>query len=340
MYVMWIPDYPDSFMALRNDENNLDPLFSRRITSSPGIHASNSEANNSIHEPNVVVILKHNKTSSLAPPNVAAATVKRTKRSVKDHDGKLTTFLLIMISTLPESFVARKAIRNTWYRELNDSEDVIVRFVVGTKEAPEDTVAKLQMENMAHEDLVIMEDVKDYYITPTNKTLSMMVWAYNNVNFKYFMKMDQITFVHVKNMVSVLKQRPTTKGLYYGRMQFKKRVNRKNSEYKDTTWDLAETYVPFALGGGYILSSDLVGIIARKRHYLAFHPNEDTAVASWIVAYHYERKDDNLWCVTSLDKHKKLVGECEDYIIAQMCYEVSEKDLQYWFTLLLENSKA
>ena len=136
-----------------------------------------------------------------------------------------------MVSTLPESFVARESIKDTWYHGFNDSEDVIVRFAVGTKGTEEDVAAHLQKENEAHKDLAFIENIQDYYITPTNKTLAMIVWAHNNVDFKNFMKMDPITFVHVNNMVSVLRQRPTTKGLYYGRMQYKKKPNQKSSEY-------------------------------------------------------------------------------------------------------------
>jgi len=249
-------------------------------------------------------------------------------------NSKLSTFLLIMVSSQPGSFVARETIRDTWYSGFKDGEDVVMRFVVGTKGTKKDIVDRLHEENKKCKDLVIMNFIKDNWITPTNKTLSMILWAHDNVDFTYFMKSDQTTFVHVKNMITELKRRQTTKGLYYGKMQFKKKPIRTGSEWQDKNWDLANTYLPFALGAGYILSSDLIAILAHKGSYLAYHPNEDTAIASWLVAYRYERRDDNLWCNTKLNDKQELEGKCEDFTIAQFCYGIKEEDLRKWFTRL------
>lgn len=276
--------------------------------------------NNSV----IVKIKMSHSTSTVAQQTVST---KRTQGSVRPK-----TFLLIMVSLQPASFVARDTIRNTWYRGFRDSEDVIMRFVVGTKEVKQDVMGRLQNESDTHKDLVIMENVKEYHKTSTNKTLSMMVWAHNNVDFKYLMKSELATFIHVRNMVNVLRQRPTTKGLYYGKMQYKVSPIRKESERQDKTWDLAATYLPYALGRGYILSSDLVRLMVLRRNYLAYHPNEDTAVASWIVAYHYERRDDELFCVTPLSKNNQLEGKCKSNIIAQICDGIKEEDLEKWFT--------
>lgn len=320
-YLLLLTDDKNAQLDLKYQDT--ESFFSRRITSS----RNNSETTGQN-------ATKRNQTSLVTPSvSVGTSTVRRTL----EEDVKLTTFLLIMVSTLPESFVARESIRDTWYNGFNDSEDVIVRFAMGTNGTGEDVVARLHKENEAHNDLVIMEDIQDYYITPTSKTLSMIVWAHDHVDFQYFMKMDPITFVHVNNMVSVLQQRPTTKGLYYGRMQYKKKPNRKSSEYKDPTWDLTATYLPFALGGGYILSSDLITHMVRRKNYLRLHVNEDTAVASWIVAYNFERRDDDMWCVTKLNRRNQLEGDCGDYLIAQMCYGVSENNLREWFTKIAKS---
>ena len=322
-----------TYIVLTSDDSNTSILkdqystnlnsnfFSRRIASSPNSSAENlneEQATQKHHQTEMSSV-----TSSVM---VATSDVKRRQGGVK-----MATLLLIMVSTLPDSFIARQSIRDTWLHGVNDSEDAVVRFAVGIKEEKEDVLARLRKENEIHGDLAILEDIKDFYITPTNKTLAMMVWAHDNFNFKYFMKCEPITYVYVKNMVSVLQERPTTNAFYYGKMQYKRRPNRKNSEFKDTAWDLTETYLPFALGGGYILSGDLTARLALHRDYLACRPNEDTAVASWIVGYHFERRDDDLWCVTKLSKNNKLEGHCEDYIIAQMCYGVSEVNLRECF---------
>ena len=321
-YVLLTSDDSNTSILKDHYSANLNSnFFSRRIASSPNNSAEN------LNEEQATP--KHNQTKLSSVTSSASVTNSDIKR--RQGGAKMTTFLLIMVSTLPDSFIARQSIRDTWLHGVNDSEDAIVRFAVGIKEEKEDVVARLRKENETHGDLALLEDIKDFYITPTNKTLAMFVWAHDNVNFKYFMKCEPITYVYVKNMVSVLQERPTANALYYGKMQYKRRPNRKNSEFKDATWDLTETYLPFALGGAYILSADLTARLALHRNYLARRPNEDTAVASWIVAYRFERRDDNLWCVTKLNKGNKLEGHCEDYIIAQMCYGVSEVNLREWF---------
>ena len=96
------------------------------------------------------------------------------------------------------------------------------------------------------------------------------------------------------------------------------------------------TYVPFALGGGYILSADLITLLVHRRQYLAYHPNEDTAVASWIAAYSYERRNDKLMCVTPFGKSKTLEGKCESSVITRFCYGLTGADLQKWLKTLYE----
>ena len=247
----------------------------------------------------------------------------------------LTTFLLIMVSIQPEGFSARQCIRNTWYRGFSDSEDVIMRFAIGTKDVTSRSLElRLLRENEIYGDMAFLENVTDHRITSTNKTLYMFIWAHDNVNFTYMMKTEESTFVYVKNVIDELRKRPKHTKLYYGRMQFRRRPIRKGSEYADPLWDLAKYYLPFALGGGYILSADLITLLVHRRQYLAYHPNEDTAVASWISAYHYERRSDNLICVSPLGKSKTLEGKCESRVIARLCYGLTGTDLQKWFIIL------
>jgi len=261
---------------------------------------------------------------------------KSVSLTIISSDGKPTTFLLIMVSIQPEGFSARQCIRNTWYRGFNDSEDVMMRFVIGTKGITSPSVEqRLENEIDTFGDLAVLEHLEDNSFTTTNKTLSMFIWARDNVNFTYLMKTEESTFVYVKNMIDELRERPEHTRLYYGKMQFKRQPIRKGSRWEDPDWDLARYYLPFALGGGYILSTDLITLLVHRRQYLAYHPNEDTAVASWIAAYHYERRSDKLICVSPL-KSKTLEGKCESRIIARLCYGLTGEDLQKWFKVLYE----
>ena len=253
-----------------------------------------------------------------------------------DSSDKPTTFLLIMVSMQPERFSARQCIRNTWYRGFSDSEDVMMRFVIGTKGLTNPVTLRLQNEFDTYGDIALLEHTEDSSVTSTNKTLSIFIWAHDNVNFTYMMKTEESTFIYVKNMIDELRKRPKHTGLYYGKIQFKRRPIRKGSPWADPDWDLAKYYLPFALGGGYILSTDLITLLVHRRQYLAYHPNEDTAVASWIAAYRYERRNDKLMCVTPFGRSKTLEGKCESRVIARFCYGLTGADLQKWFKTLYE----
>ena len=241
------------------------------------------------------------------------------------------TFLLIMIPILPSSFSSREMIRSTWYKGFTDSEDVMLRFAMGIKGVDANVTEQLVDENNTHHDLLFFDNLKENRSVLTNKTLMLMQWACANINFTYFLKCDDDTYVFVKRMLNELKKRPTTKRLYYGVIDSKgrpKKVNDSNS-WSDYGWDIADTYLPYALGGGYILSSDLVNLIVEDSLYLRWHPNEDTAVGSWLAPYKFERRNDKLICIMFFNKKKSK--KCPQYHIMHLFFGVKREELDKIF---------
>ena len=53
-----------------------------------------------------------------------------------------------MVPILPKSFHSRGIIRDTWYKGLNDSRDVMLRFAMGT-------------ENSTHGDLIYFDNLTE-----------------------------------------------------------------------------------------------------------------------------------------------------------------------------------
>jgi len=207
-----------------------------------------------------------------------------------------TTFLLIMVPILPKSFRSREIIRSTWYKGLNDSKDVMLRFAMATAGLDDaDVTSQLATENRTHGDLIYFDNLGEGREVLTNKTLLLMQWAYSNVNFSYLLKCDDDTYVFVERMITELKKRPSATRLYYGKVQTNGNPQ-PAGVWKDTSWKLGKTYLPFAIGGGYILSSDLIRLIIENIEYLQWHPNEDTAVGSWLAPYRFELRDDKLIC--------------------------------------------
>jgi len=98
---------------------------------------------------------------------------------------------------------------------------------------------QLREENSRHNDIVFI-DLKESSLALTNKTIAIMKWASNNVDFTYLMKCDDDTFVYVNNAINELKRRPTTTNLYYGRIEFYSPVVKdRKSKQANPDWDLA-----------------------------------------------------------------------------------------------------
>lgn len=273
---------------------------------------------------------------------IAANTPCNCSKAVRRDDkrlhstGKLgPTFLLILIPHLYSEVESRDLIRNTWYKGFSDSHGVMLRYVMGTKGLDQAQVMQLHKENETHGDIVVLENFLESEMALTNKTVELIKWATKNVDFTYMMKCDDDTFVYVDNAITELMHRPTTKRLYYGVMLYNDKPNHNEVKWNDEKWDLAKTYLPFARGGGYILSQDLVALLAKQSDRLKRHLLEDVAVGSWLAPFDYERRDDDLICFNTLKQHPCRKG----FHIAHLFFGKSDKELRETFLLLQAQSQ-
>ena len=165
------------------------------------------------------------------------------------------TLLLILVIILPASSESRDLIRDTWYKGFNDSEDVIMRFMMGVNDLDQSLISQLLKENTTYKDIVFLDNFTEGVTVLTNKTIALMKWASDKVHFTYMMKCNDDTYVYVDNVINELKKRQSTTRLYYGVMavSITPIVDPKN-KWRDTTWNLSTIYLPYARGGGYIIS--------------------------------------------------------------------------------------
>lgn len=203
--------------------------------------------------------------------------------------------LLVVIPSSPKGFDKRHLIRETWCKTYSNSSLVALRFVVGLANLSDEVKADLYAEERKFKDLVLLEDLLDSYKNLTRKTLYTFVWAAYNMRFLYIFKCDDDTYPHLGRMLYELHSRDSIYRLYWGFFLQNAPV-RRTGKWRDKEWSLGKHYVKFAIGGGYIISSDLIDLLVNNALYLQLFTNEDVAVGLWLASFEIERRHDPRFC--------------------------------------------
>ncbi|OWF56163.1 beta-1,3-galactosyltransferase 6-like [Mizuhopecten yessoensis] len=200
---------------------------------------------------------------------------------------KISVFLAVIIPSAPGNARQRDVVRETWGNDLG--KDSILRFIIGTGNISLDVEKELQRENLLHKDLVLLK-LNDSFVALTKKMLETFKWLDSNVDFKFVLKADEDTFVQVDKFKAELQLKPKEQ-LYWGFFDGRATV-KKMGKWPETDWKLCDRYLPYALGGGYVLSSDLVHYIASNSKMLKLFNNEDVSVGAWLGPLDIQRQHD------------------------------------------------
>jgi galactosylxylosylprotein 3-beta-galactosyltransferase len=63
-------------------------------------------------------------------------------------------------------------------------------------------------------------------------------------------------------------------------------------KWRESAWELCDYYLPYALGGGYILSADLVHYVRINAGYLKTWQSEDVSLGAWLAPVDVRRTHD------------------------------------------------
>nr|CAI5839849.1 unnamed protein product [Callosobruchus analis] len=194
-------------------------------------------------------------------------------------------------------------------------------FIVGNFGLDSDEKQQMTNEQNVYKDLLILP-IKDSYKNLTDKVRQTFQWLSDQydygVNFKYVLKCDEDSFVNLKSFVDALieierlylapsnvqavfkalednhddtisaniqinnKNSQKQLNLYWGYFSGNARIFTKG-KWKETEWIFADKYLPYAVGGGYLLSKNLVLYIGKNADNLRMFNAEDVSVGLWLA---------------------------------------------------------
>lgn len=143
-------------------------------------------------------------------------------------------------------------------------------------------------EASLYDDMLLLEDVSDQHSSLSLRTLrSFQHVAAQMGHFLYVLKCDDDSFVNLLTVTQELAERTSNTGYYWGQFLGAGGII-KEGPYAEHRWSVCETYFPYALGGGYVLSMDLIQLVARTAPYLMVYNNEDVSLGAWLAPYNMD----------------------------------------------------
>ncbi|XP_055681267.1 beta-1,3-galactosyltransferase 6 [Lutzomyia longipalpis] len=175
---------------------------------------------------------------------------------------------------------------------------VVHFFAVGMAGLRAEEVNDLREEQKKHEDLLLLENIWDSYSNLTRKLLESFHRINEEFTFDYLLKCDDDTFVDLAILLQDLQTYHTHSRIVYGKDDSTypfprlywgyfhgKAYVKTSGQWKEQNFDLCDRYMPYALGGGYVLSGSLVAYIADHRNTLKTFRSEDISVGTWLAPF-------------------------------------------------------
>ena len=194
-----------------------------------------------------------------------------------------------MVLSGPKGRDHRDAIRQTWAKDHGPS--VLVKFALGTEGVAAEDMESIEAELTIYHDLLLLPDLQESYSNLTRKVLTAIKALDAMFEFSYLLKCDDDTFLVLETIVQELGQRSDTRSLYWGFFDGRAHVKRRG-KWVEKDWFLCDRYLPYALGGGYVISHDLVRRVIVNSDGLTFYNSEDVSMGVWLSAYEAERRHD------------------------------------------------
>lgn len=171
-------------------------------------------------------------------------------------------------------------------------------FAIGTLGLGSEILNEITDEQKVFNDCLLLDDLEDSYQNLTLKLImSMQKMDRTTPNYKYVLKCDDDSYVKLDSLSQDLiqydskmrlmkKKKKTLENLelYWGYFQGRANI-KKSGQWQEVNYNLCDRYLPYALGGGYVLSKNLVSYLAANGDNLNRYGSEDISVGTWLVAF-------------------------------------------------------
>ncbi|XP_059618610.1 beta-1,3-galactosyltransferase 6 [Phlebotomus argentipes] len=179
-------------------------------------------------------------------------------------------------------------------------------FAIGTAGLSASEVTELKEEERKHGDILMLDSIWDSYGNLTRKLLESFHTLDEKFSFDYLLKCDDDTFVDLAILLQDLQSYHTQLKIVYEKRKnlgpiprlywgyFHGRAHVKTAgQWKEQNYDLCDRYLPYALGGGYVVSGNIVRQLSQQKDVLKVFKSEDISVGSWLAPFRdvYRRHD-------------------------------------------------
>lgn len=171
---------------------------------------------------------------------------------------------------------------------------------------------------------MILPGVENSFHSLTQRTLKSFKYVQHHMSkFSYILKCDDDSLVDVPRVASELQLRKRRGLFYWGYITGNSPILQWSLKYGEYKWFITDhRYLPYAYGGGYVLSGDLLELLATNEQFLNIYNSEDVAVGSWLAPYNVEYKHDSRFNTESTSRG------CKDPFL--ILHKVSTSDMFYY----------
>eukprot|EP00035_Acanthoeca_spectabilis_P014051 m.266373 g.266373 ORF g.266373 m.266373 type:complete len:404 (-) comp16036_c0_seq25:4871-6082(-) len=204
-------------------------------------------------------------------------------------------FIGILSCQADKAAQQRSHVRRTWLGQLQtdyNTTQLASRFFIGRHSASTLMSVAVREEMAVHNDIVVL-DVNDAFVALPAKVEAMFNWVATHHPSDYVAKVDDDTYVNLEQLLSEIDPLPRQL-LYYGSMRAGPVVRTKGHRNAEPWLPAAMTsFAPYAGGTGYVLSWDLVQVVAFPRLPHLRMLNEDAYIGQLLLPYDIYRYHSN-----------------------------------------------